>query len=119
MKNDEIEDAFNEGYDSALSDISDMFDEHERTTMTGSHDSEFCMAGIDQVYSSCDKAIVAYEESIGDTVEVVTICIGCGRNASLIWWKCCPTHVQINSPDVYCQSCVEKLHPGEAEFERE
>lgn len=63
----------------------------------------------------------AYHEIIPENelgLDVIEICIGCGRNASLFWWKCCPEHLSIDSPDVFCQSCVERLHPGEEEFSR-
>ncbi len=43
-------------------------------------------------------------------------CKRCKRNASLIWWKCCPEHTTLTGPDAYCQSCVEIIHPGEEEF---
>lgn len=65
--------------------------------------------------------IIAYdywEIEVDPEMDVIYICMGCGRNASLTWWKCCPEHVTIDGPDVYCQTCVERLHPGEEEFER-
>lgn len=52
-------------------------------------------------------------------LDVVYICVGCGRNSSLTWHKCCPKHCTEEGPEVFCQSCVEKLHPGDPEFARE
>lgn len=54
-----------------------------------------------------------------EQLTVIYICIGCGRNASLVWHKCCPDHLTIEGPEVYCQSCVERLHPGDPDFARE
>ena len=51
--------------------------------------------------------------------EPIYICIGCGRNSSLVWWKCCPEHLSLDGSELYCQACVEYLHPGDPEFARE
>jgi hypothetical protein len=45
-------------------------------------------------------------------VVTILICVHCGRNASVRWWKCCPEHNTAQGPDATCQSCVEKLHPN-------
>ena len=76
-----------------------------------------------QVEEDTDEDIRAFDYwVIGDEIfehDVIEICTGgCGRNASLTWWKCCPDHVTLDGPDVICQSCVEHLHPGEEEFAR-
>lgn len=60
-----------------------------------------------------------WEIDVEPYIDIIQICIGCGRNASLVWWKCCPDHLDLEGPEVYCQSCVESLHPGEEEFARE
>jgi hypothetical protein len=60
-----------------------------------------------------------WEIDVGTALDVIYVCMTCGRNASLVWWKCCPDHVTFDGPDLICQSCVEKLHPGDPEFERE
>lgn len=66
-----------------------------------------------------DKRLgVCWEFNSDEQVNVIHICMACGRNASLVWWKCCPDHCSTDGPDVLCQSCVEKAHPNEAEFER-
>lgn len=65
--------------------------------------------------------VIAYdywEIEVEANLDVIHICIGCGRNASLVWWKCCTDHMTLDSPDVYCQTCVERLHPGDPEFGR-
>lgn len=65
------------------------------------------------------QAFDYWEIDVEEQLDVIYICVGgCGRNASLTWWKCCPEHVTLEGPEVICQSCVEKLHPGEEEFER-
>lgn len=51
-------------------------------------------------------------------LDIIEICVGCGRNASLFWHKCCPAHISLDTPDVYCQACVEQLHPNDPEFAR-
>lgn len=53
-----------------------------------------------------------------DRLDVIYICMACGRNASLVWWKCCPDHCTDDGPDVLCQTCTERAHPGEVEFAR-
>lgn len=60
-----------------------------------------------------------WEIDVVEDLDVIQICIGCGRNASLTWWKCCPEHMELESPDVFCQSCVERAHPGDPEFFRD
>jgi hypothetical protein len=64
------------------------------------------------------RAYDYWEIDLEPELDVIHICIGCGRNASLIWWKCCTEHLELESPDVYCQACVERLHPGDPEFQR-
>lgn len=59
------------------------------------------------------------EIEVVPNMPVIQVCMGCGRNASPTWWKCCAEHVSEDGPDVYCQSCVEHLHFGELEFQRE
>lgn len=58
------------------------------------------------------------EIEVEDQIDVITICVFCGRNGSMTWWKCCPKHVTLEGPEVACQTCVEKLHPGDPEFAR-
>lgn len=59
-----------------------------------------------------------WEIDVNENLDVIHICVACGRNASLIWWKCCPEHITIDGPELFCQSCVERLHPGDPEFAR-
>lgn len=59
-----------------------------------------------------------WEIDPGIHTQVIHICVICGRNASLVWWKCCPAHATLDGPDVLCQTCTEQFHPGEEEFER-
>lgn len=75
-------------------------------------DNDFCVAGLEDLYSDCDE--VTYR--MANEVEVVPICMRCGRNASVTWWKCCPVHATEQGLDVLCQTCVEFLHPGDPEF---
>lgn len=84
------------------------------------HDEDFCMAGVGIEYSFCDKAVETMWVDLDQEtpLELVMICIECGRNASVIWYKCCPEHVTEYGVDVICQSCVEKFHPNDPEFER-
>ena len=60
-----------------------------------------------------------HELDVEADLDVIEICVSCGRNSSVSWWKCCPEHVSLDAPDVFCQSCVEWLHPKDPEFERE
>jgi hypothetical protein len=59
------------------------------------------------------------DNEVVETIEVFEVCIICGRVRSQVWWKCCPDHIELDGPSVICQSCVEDLHPGDPEFERE
>jgi hypothetical protein len=59
-----------------------------------------------------------WEIEIEKHMDVIYICVGCGRNSSICWYKCCPDHVDLDGPEVYCQACVEKLHPGDPDFIR-
>lgn len=58
-------------------------------------------------------------EDLHEDISIIPICIGCGRNASLVWHKCCPEHLTLDGQEVYCQSCVEILHPNDPDFLRE
>lgn len=60
-----------------------------------------------------------WEIDIESNLNVIYICITCGRNASLVWHKCCPEHVTLDGQEVICQTCVEKLHPGDPDFVRQ
>lgn len=85
-------------------------------------DRYFKRHGSSREMEDQDGAVLAFdywEIEIEPEMDVIQVCIGCGRNASLVWWKCCPEHINLDSPEVHCQSCVELLHPGEVEFERE
>lgn len=59
-----------------------------------------------------------WEICIQEGMNIVEVCMGCGRNSSIFWHKCCPEHTTLDGPDVLCQSCVEMAHPGEVEFQR-
>ncbi len=59
-----------------------------------------------------------WEIRIQEDMDVIEICMACGRNASIFWWKCCPDHMTLDGPDVLCQTCVELAHPDDPEFER-
>lgn len=70
---------------------------------------------------SGDGEIAAFdywEIVLDEHLDVIYICVFCGRNASLVWHKCCPEHMSYESQDVCCQACVEKLHPNDPEFAR-
>lgn len=88
-------------------ELSGRFFKHKGTT-TEIVDDELALDSLDY-----------WEIKVETFPDVIEICVGCGRNASLTWWKCCPDHLELEGPDVYCQACTEKLHPGDPEFARD
>lgn len=60
-----------------------------------------------------------WEIEVEEDMNVIYICVFCGRNASLLWHKCCPEHMTLEGQEVACQTCVEKLHPGDPDFMRQ
>lgn len=53
------------------------------------------------------------EQPMERIMDTNRVCICCGTNNSIIWWKCCPKHTTEQGPDIYCQKCAENLHSKE------
>jgi hypothetical protein len=67
----------------------------------------------------CVQCFDYWEIEVETEMDVIHICVFCGRNASLIWYKCCPEHMTLEGQEVVCQTCVEVLHPGDPELARQ